>query len=456
MRIAVVGHTNTGKTSLVCTLLRRQDFGAIRDAAGTTRQVTSAGLEIDGELLIELYDSPGLENAPELIEWLESVDAGRHAGPERISALLESVDGRVSFDHEARVLELLLEADIALYVVDVREPVLEKYLDELTVLGWCARPLIVVLNFTASPASRETEWRDALARIGLHAVLAFDAVVRDPETEFRLYEKLKSLLDSRAGLIERWMAHRREEEAANRQAAIASIAELLVDVAAARRVLSLEVDVAASPALAKLRQTVRRAEQACVDGLLDLYRFRAEDYLDGELPLVNGSWPEDLFDPETLRHHGISTGKHLGLGAGAGALFDLGTAGLSLGAGTLIGAAAGTGAGLVRNFGARLIERARGHRLVGIDDDIICLLAARQLELLDELIRRGHASQHPVAAGSERLWSGQRLPSPLRQARFHPDWSRLNEDQGFRESTARSVAIRNLAGNLAESTLRSG
>lgn len=42
LEIAVVGHTNTGKTSLIRTLLRSTSFGRVDDAAGTTRHVERA------------------------------------------------------------------------------------------------------------------------------------------------------------------------------------------------------------------------------------------------------------------------------------------------------------------------------------------------------------------------------------------------------------------------------
>ncbi|MEK6736942.1 MAG: GTPase, partial [Pseudomonadota bacterium] len=42
LNIAVVGHTNTGKTSLIRTMLRSTEFGMIEDAAGTTRHVEQA------------------------------------------------------------------------------------------------------------------------------------------------------------------------------------------------------------------------------------------------------------------------------------------------------------------------------------------------------------------------------------------------------------------------------
>ncbi|HLS42613.1 MAG TPA: GTPase, partial [Paenalcaligenes sp.] len=39
LRLAVVGHTNTGKTSLLRTLTRDANFGEVRNSPGTTRHV---------------------------------------------------------------------------------------------------------------------------------------------------------------------------------------------------------------------------------------------------------------------------------------------------------------------------------------------------------------------------------------------------------------------------------
>lgn len=93
------------------------------------------------------------------------------------------------------MLELALGCGVLLYVIDVREPVLEKYKDELAVLASSARPIIAVLNFVAADDSRESEWRDALARVTLHTVVAFDARVRSFKTELQLYKKIASQLN---------------------------------------------------------------------------------------------------------------------------------------------------------------------------------------------------------------------------------------------------------------------
>lgn len=442
LRIAVVGHTNTGKTSLVRTLTHNRAFGQVEDRGGTTRQVTVTALGIGEKTLIELYDSPGLENAPALLDWLETQAGERHDGPDRVARLLDDPQARIRFDHEARVLELMLAVDIGLYVIDAREPVLEKYQDELAILALCARPLIAVLNFTAHPASRETEWRDALARVGLHTTLSFDAVVRDPATERRLFEKLGSLLDRFGDTLGKWLAAREREEAERRGAALEAIAELLLDAAACRREYRRDNKSQREREIASLRTAVSRREQACVETLLDLYRFGREDYAEHELPLVDGRWPVNPLDPEALRHYGIHAGSHAGAGAGIGAIFDISTGGLSLGAGTLIGTLAGAGAGLFRGAGDQLVERLSGTARLAVDDAALRLLAWRQIRLLQQLTRRGHAANQPLAAATEDRWRTERLPSVLNRARLHPEWSSLNP--GLVAGSDRAAALQRL------------
>lgn len=446
LKIAVVGHTNTGKTSLVRTLTHNRTFGDVRDRGGTTRRIVSGELVADDGARIELFDSPGLESAPELLDWLDRQSAQRHDGPARIRRLLDDPAACARFDHESRVLELMLDVDVALYVIDAREPVLEKYQDELAILGLCARPIVAVLNFTASPDSRETQWREALARVQLHTVLAFDAAVREPAAELSLFEKLKSQLDQHADTLSAWLAHRRDEERGRRRAALEAVGSLLLDVAAFVRDVPTDSEAAQQRAWRDMHGTIHRREQACVDTLLELYRFGREDYDESELPLSDGRWQADLFDPETLRHYGLRASGYAAIGAGAGAAIDVGTGGLSLGAGTITGAALGAGAGLVRSAGSGLIGRFRGLQRLQVDDAVMRLIMARSLELLAALIRRGHGNPERIRAQIADTLGRRRLPRSVRRARHHPAWSALNAGGGG--SSSRPPALTNLVDDL--------
>src|SRR5690606_6628733 len=153
LRLAVVGHTNTGKTSLLRTLTRDPAFGQVQDSPGTTRHVQGARLRVDGEPAIELFETPGMEDSMALLDYLDQIapPAERLDGPDRIRRFLESPESERRFEQEARVLRKLLDCDAGLYVIDVRDPMLGKHRDELTLLASCGHPLLPVLNFSHAP-----------------------------------------------------------------------------------------------------------------------------------------------------------------------------------------------------------------------------------------------------------------------------------------------------------------
>jgi predicted GTPase len=196
LKIAVVGHTNVGKTSLLRTLIRDVNFGKVDDMPGSTRQVQSARIMLGTQTALILFDTPGIEDSIGLLDYLEQLSgsAQRLDGPDRIRLFLDSPEASALYEQEARVLNKLLSCDAGLYVVDVREPVLAKHRDELVILSSCARPLLPVLNFVASDTARTQEWRDALARVGLHSVLSFDSMSPPIEGEEKLYQALSLFL----------------------------------------------------------------------------------------------------------------------------------------------------------------------------------------------------------------------------------------------------------------------
>lgn len=155
--ISIIGHTNVGKTSLLRTLLRDSDFGEVKNASATTRHVIAVDiLSKDNVPLITLHDTPGLEDATGVMDFLQNHTDGRADGMERLSAFLQAVhhnDARLEgdFSQEVKVIKSLLEADIALYIIDAREPVLGKYKDELAILAGSGTPILPVFNFINAP-----------------------------------------------------------------------------------------------------------------------------------------------------------------------------------------------------------------------------------------------------------------------------------------------------------------
>ncbi|WP_413817063.1 DUF3482 domain-containing protein [Pusillimonas sp.] len=486
LRLAVVGHTNTGKTSLLRTLTRDPYFGRVQDSPGTTRHVEGARLLLAGAQAVELYDTPGMEDGMGLLDYLDQLSppAQRREGPDRILAFLDSPESTRRFEQEARVLRRLLDCDAGLYVIDVRDPVLGKHRDELAVLGLCGRPLLPVLNFTHSPCQRAEEWRAALARLGLHAAVEFDSVAPPLDGESRLYDKLALMLDSRADLLQALKEDVLQQQAIRRDDALRMVAELLVDVAALR-LASKPGQADVEQASEKLRKLVREREDTCVRELLRRYNFRSEDFPQHALPLQGERWGMDLFHPQALKDMGVHVGKGMAAGAMAGVTVDLFTAGLSLGAAALVGAMAGGLWQGANRLGKRVMGRVQGYREITVDDAVLRLLALRQLALVDALQRRGHAAQSPIvidagasprhgyAGGNEteghapagatqhvqssahaasdpseslarRALRSDKLPAELAEARSQPHWSNLSPDHE-EDSTRREDVVRSLA-----------
>lgn len=429
LKIAVVGHTNTGKTSLLRTLTRDPSFGQVADAPGTTRHVEGVRLAAGQDAIVEWYDTPGMEDSIALLEYLDRLDepGTRLDGPARVRRLLDSPEARGRFEQEARVLAKLLDCDAALYVIDARDPVLGKHRDELSLLAACGRPLLPVLNFVQAPAHRAQAWRDAMARLGLHAVLEFDTVAPPLDGEQRLYGRLGMLLHSHSATLERIADALGQQRVQRRIDACRVAADLLIDAAALRLTVANDADALAA-ATETLREQVRLREQAAAQALLALYNFRPGDYASDALPLSGERWNMDLFHPHALKDMGVRLGMGAAAGAMAGGAVDLAVGGLSFGAGMLLGAAAGGLWQGVGQLGQRIAGRLRGHRELSVDDAVLRLLALRQRQLIQALERRGHAAREPLRLDrpADDAWRKAPLPDALAEARSRPAWSALN------------------------------
>lgn len=468
LRLAVVGHTNTGKTSLLRTLTRDASFGEVHNSPGTTRHVEGIRIKLKDNILIELFDTPGIEDSMALLDYLIRLHQNQERldEPQRIAMFLDTPEANDRFEQEARVLKQLLKSDAGLYVVDVRDPVLAKHKDELRVLAQCGKPILPVLNFVRSPEQRTTEWRLALANLGLHASAEFDTVAPALNGEAQLYEKLALLVsEPHSQQLHTLILDVEQQRQQRLSDAWRLLADLLIDVAA-WRLKSTSQKSALAQNIQTLHETIRLREEACVNSLLRRFNFTSRDYLPADIALEGCRWETDLFHPEVIKELGIQMGKGVAAGAMAGATFDLLTAGLSLGTGTLVGAAAGGLWQGMDKWGQRLVSKWRGESELTVDDGVIRVLALRQTALIEALAKRGHAAYNPIDISHSKLgldtelnepeanknnlnWRSGPLPDILQQARAFPEWSTLHPS--FMASARREQAVTTLAAVLAGS-----
>ncbi|KRU22400.1 MAG: DUF3482 domain-containing protein [Psychrobacter sp.] len=475
LKLAVVGHTNTGKTSILRTLLRDVYFGEVKNEAATTRHVEQASLTDSqtGEVLVALYDTPGLEDASGLMDWLEDNTASRRDGIERLQQFLASdiaqgADSGVldSYDYsqEAKVIRQLLASDMAIYVVDAREPVLGKYKDELAILSWAAIPVMPVFNFTDSQNANIDDWQTMLARRNLHISTRFDSVAFEFEDEMHLWQNLATML-THSEMLEQLMQRRTEDWAQLYDEANIIIADFLLNVASFVREINEDDDP--MPVLEQMQEAVRQSERAMQHNLLNLYKFY--DNAVAATPLELQAYQQDPFDPELLKSYGIRTTS----GAAAGALLGLGIDAAALGTTLGLGAAIGGIAGGLLSNTSSIADRITGVKRLYIDPATLTLLATRAIDLLTALRHRGHAatdatqllykgekssletsSNDDSNSNTDKdsnpitVWPANKLPSELKKARGKPQWSSLSSGKSEQAQLLRADMAWSLSGKL--------
>ena len=440
LQIAVVGHTNVGKTSLLRTLTRQRHFGAVADFGGTTRHVESIDLRVDGAVAVRYFDTPGLEDAAALQQYLKSLP-GEGTPVERVRAFLAGPEAHAAFEQEAKVLRTLLAMDAAIYVIDCREEVLPKYRYEMEILSACARPVMPVLNFLASGHGQEAQWRDMLAAYHLHVAVQFDAVAPFTGAEQQLYQDLGALLQVRRPQLQAIGQALQVQAQERRQAATELAANVLVTAAAMRREIDRDAaaDAPRKAALvhdfqATLAGHVKRAVQA----MLAVYGFGPQDADLALAPWASGRWEADLFSAQTLVDAGQKLGTGAAVGAAVGLVADVALAGLSLGAATALGATVG---GLASQGWSqvprKIANRVRGTEELTLENSVLLLLAGSLLRLCIALEQRGHASLetlHVAPATEDASPSPQddalhALVRSLAPARSYPHWELAQHDR---------------------------
>jgi hypothetical protein len=108
------------------------------------------------------------------------------------------------------------------------------------------------------------------------------------------------------------------------------------------------------------------------------------------------------------------------------------------------------------SHGQRLIDVFRGYTELRVADETLRLLAARQVELIAALLRRGHASQEKLRLKDEAEarrsdWVAAPLPDEIEEVRLHPEWSSLEGDGAGRSTADRSLTRDRLAEKIVRS-----
>lgn len=420
--LLVVGHANTGKTSLIRTLLRKQDFGEISDRAGTTRHVESVKIKIGQQSVITLTDTPGFEDSIGLWHIRHSDTFRSYQGADWLQPFSESHFAQDEFEQEAKILKQLTKADIILYVIDIRQAPLGKYLDELALLASAKKPIIPILNFSASPSAHLEAWRKVLAERHLHAVIKYDTVAFYFEDEKRLYQSIQSLMPEDYDQIKHLIESREEAAQLRRTMAVSQLTELILKAASTR--IECSNYPPTSSESSAFEDKIRALESRYITNLLHLYEFHEEDLKATPLAIKNDRWQQDIFDADTLKEWGVETGTSALTGAAIGAGIDVMSAGLTLGTATTIGAILGATWKTGQHYKDTLKSKFTKRYYLCLDKATLTLLCLRGLSVIHHLHQRGHASQQTYELANQPHDEGliDQIKPYWKQAQQHPEW----------------------------------
>ncbi|EXJ14285.1 GTPase/DUF3482 domain-containing protein [Imhoffiella purpurea] len=362
-QLAIMGHPNAGKSSVVATLTEN-DRIAIDKRAGTTTTSDVYPVVIDGRTIIEFIDTPGFQNPNAILEWFQENEEKRDLA----RAFIKEFGGDPLYCHDCALLEPVANGAGIILVVDGSKRIKEKDRVEIELLRLTARPRMAILNNLSNQTRYMTQWQDALSK-AFNSVRIFNAHRATYSERIKLLNALKSIDQRWEHLIEEAVDAFSHDWERRTDQAVTTILDLLKEALSykvSRSVKDSKIifksgrDRIKAELTTEFENGLRRLELEAQEHIRANFRHNVWN-----LP-PDSILEQDLLSEEVGQALGLSRRQlavvGMAAGAASGVTLDLATAGHSLGAGALIGAATGGVLGVVGGKAlAKLdIERAPG------------------------------------------------------------------------------------------------
>lgn len=348
---AVVGRVNMGKSAVLATLLEVDDDRVIRVSAtpGETTRCQVLPVRFDERELVRFIDTPGFSRPLEAMRAIQSLHGEGTPDLAAVRRFVEEAGSDGDFEDERRLLEPILEGAGILYVIDPSRPLRDAFVAEMEILRWTGRPRMALLNQKADAGEHLAGWKERLGSY-FNLVRTFNAHHARFEERKQLMRSLLEIDEEHHSVLKEAIALIEDEWRQRREEAADIILAMLRKALTLREEGRLEEAERQSEARREKRvrelgerylARIRRAERKAYQRLLELYRHHLV-----KLPSDGESYEGiDLAAEETWRKWGLSR-RQLTIaggvaGAAGGVLVDVGSGGLTHGAGTAVGALGG-------------------------------------------------------------------------------------------------------------------
>ncbi|WFB34352.1 GTPase/DUF3482 domain-containing protein [Kiritimatiellota bacterium B12222] len=444
LKFAVLGHPNEGKSSVVSTITENERVN-ISSTPGETTRATTFELSFDGQVALEIIDTPGFQNPATTLHWFEN---WKGEESEMVEAFIDAHRNDPAFHHDLELMIPLKERAGILYVADASRPLREIDRQEMEVLRYIGLPRLALLNFKRENRSFLPEWEEALKR-RFNLIKEFNAHQATFAQRMQLFDALQHLIPEQAKDLNLIQQHMKTIWHQRMQDAVLEIEALMLKALRhqykKRYQESITLETQQSQAIAAYQADLILLESRTRKQLRRIYQHEALPGRDENLDVMN----DELFAEKVWKLLGLSrqqlamTGLITGVAAGVGA--DLATGGISFGVFTVSGAVLG---GIGAWVGAPKLGNKRfpfpGRRklasekiVVGPckDPQLMFILLDRSLLYLLRLMNWAHARRDHEAflsglsaeAGLVRSW-----PDSLRKTFSH--WIRIQSKPGHADA----------------------
>lgn len=357
VNLSLISHTNAGKTTLLRTLLRK-DVGEVRDAAHVT-----AGNDVfiaveTAEEQLALWDTPGFGDTSRLLNRIQRMDQKLMWF---FSQAWDRLANKALWSSQMALRNVRDDADVVLYLINASEPLQEGHFvdQEMEILSWLNKPVLILLNQTGVPRLPEEElaelkiWADHLRQFSIvKGVLNLDAFTRCWVQEDQLMSHVEEVVPEGkkaafTKLKKEW--HKRNEETFSRSMEIlahqltANAAEgyavkpasLIQKMGFKRAELNREY----SEVRQKLSESLATRVEDTMNKLIEVHELDGKGSRDSLL----GTARENFAEPQQVEASVWAAAASVVTGALAGLIVDLKAGGLTFGGGAILG---GIGGGL--------------------------------------------------------------------------------------------------------------
>ena len=343
---AVVGRPNKGKSSIVATLAR-DDSVYIDARSGSTREARAFPMTVDGETLYTLVDTPGIQRAREVLDWLKAHCSDASARGETVREFVAVHQDNPRFNDECALLTPIVEGAGIIYVVDGSCPFAADYEAEMEILRWTGRPSLAVIN----PVDNDdfaAEWEAGLGQY-FRTVRRFNAHRAEYDKQLELLELFGHLDPNWRDALQRAVGVLRAERDAQHRTASVLIADLINDslnFSTSQRLLQgMPTEPVQKALAASYRQQLSERERRNRRQVEEVYHYHSLQRSEASLALEDS----ELFNMENWYLWGlnrrsltvVASSAGALLGGGAGMVVDGATGGLLGGLATLGSSAVG-------------------------------------------------------------------------------------------------------------------